>query len=129
MSTRHQSVTHEIVRALNMIDVVFSDKKKVRKLWREYYDMLHNTGLKGPTGREQWKTKKRELILEMAKVVGYGKEITLLDVERVYMPVGLSEDDARARGILDGLSEKFKRQPEGQKDQSGKTDEKKENSQ
>jgi len=33
MSTRHQVISDEIVRALNMIDVVFHDKKKARRLW------------------------------------------------------------------------------------------------
>ncbi len=63
MSTRHQIVSDEIVRALNMIDVVFHDKEKVRKLWHEYYDMLYNRGIDNPTGWEQQKTKKLELVL------------------------------------------------------------------
>jgi len=99
MSTRHQILSDEIVRALNMIDVVFSDKKKVRELWHEYYDMLHNAGLNNPTGWEQRNIKKLELIHEIAKVIGYGKEITHIDVNRVYMPVGLSEDTQRTREI------------------------------
>jgi len=99
MSSRHQVISDEIVRALNIIDVVFYNEKKVRKLWHEYYDMLLNEGLNNPTGWEQRKTKNLELITEMAKVVGYGKEITHIDVNRVYMPVGLSEDALRSREI------------------------------
>lgn len=99
MSTRHRVISDEIVRALNMIDVVFHDNKKVRQLWHEYYDMLHNTGLNNPVGWKQWNTKKVELITEIAKVVGYAKEITHIDADRVYMPAGLSEDALRAREI------------------------------
>jgi hypothetical protein len=99
MSTRHQIVSDEIVRNLNMIDIVFHNKKKVRKLWHEYYDMLQNTGLNNPTGWKQWNTKKLELIQEMAKAAGFGKKITTIDVDRVYAPVGLSEDAQRMRDI------------------------------
>jgi hypothetical protein len=103
-ATRHQvTSTEEIVRALNMIDVVFSSKKKVRKLWREYYEMLNNSGLNNPTGWEQWKAKRHELITEMAKAVGYRKEITLMDVERIYSPVGLLEESMTTRAIGDEL--------------------------
>jgi hypothetical protein len=97
MSTRHQVISDEIVRALNMIDVVFYDKKKIRELWHEYYDMLHNEGLNNPLGWEQRNTKKLELITEMAKEVGFSKEITHIDVNRVYSPVGLAEDTLRMR--------------------------------
>ncbi len=95
MSTRHHGVSDEIVRALNMIDVVFRDKEKVRELWHEYYDMLYNKGI-------DWKqrdTKRLELITEIAKVIGYGKKITHIDVDRVYIPVGLREDAQRTRDI------------------------------
>jgi len=95
MSTRHQIYSDEIVRALNMIDVVFRDKERVRELWREYYDMLYTKGI-------DWKqvdTKRLELITEMAKVVGYGKKISHIDVDRVYTPVGLSEDALRMKDI------------------------------
>ena len=99
MSTRHQIYSDEIVRALNMIDVVFRDKKKVRELWRKYYDMLYTQGI-------DWKQvniKRLELITEMAKVVGYGKKITHIDVDRVYTPVGLSEDRERMKKIGEEL--------------------------
>ncbi len=99
MATRHQIYSDEVVRALNMIDVIFHDDEKVRELWREYYDMLHNPGLNNPTGWEQWKTKKLELIYEMAKVTGYGKKITHIDASRVYVPVGMVEDTLRARDL------------------------------
>ncbi len=71
----------------------------VRELWHEYYDMLYNRGLDNPIGWEQQKTKKLELVHEIAKVVGYGKKITHIDVDRVYMPVRLSEDVQRTREL------------------------------
>jgi hypothetical protein len=104
MSTRHQvAQTDEIVRALNMIDVVFCDQEKIRNLWREYLDMLSDAGLNNPTGWESRNVKRKELIAEMAKVVGYGKEITLKDVERVYSFVGLFEESMRMKALGDEL--------------------------
>lgn len=103
MATRHQFISDEIVRALNMIDVAFHDNKNVRKLWKEYLDMLNNQGLNNPSGWKQRDIKRLELIQEMAKAVGYGKEITHLDVDRVYMPTGLAEERQRAKEIGDEL--------------------------
>ena len=99
MSTRHLVVSDEIVRALNMIDVVFCDKKKIRDLWKAYYDMLSNAGLNNPEGWRQRDIKRVELITEMAKEVGLGKEVTFADVNRVYMPTGLIEDIERKKEI------------------------------
>jgi hypothetical protein len=101
MSTRHLvAPSDEIVRALNMIDVVFCDEEKIRQLWREYFEMVHN-----PNTINLWNDKKLELLTEMAKVVGYKKSISMIDVKRVYYPVGLAEDAMRARAI----SEEFLR--------------------
>lgn len=90
IATRHSPLTEESVRALNMIDVVFFNSQPVRKLWREYFDMLNNGGLNNPVGWAARSKKNLELITEMAKVLGYGKEISHLDVDRVYYPEGLA---------------------------------------
>lgn len=104
IATRHElMLTAESVRALNLIDVVFHNKKEVRRLWKEYFDMLHNQGLMNPPGYAQWNKKKLELITEMAKVLGYGKEITHLDMDRVYSPVGLTEQTQRTNLLIDEL--------------------------
>jgi hypothetical protein len=74
-----------------MIDVIFSKDDKVRGLWHEYYEMLQNQGLNNELGFKTRQNKRLELITAMAKVVGYGKEITHLDVDRVYYPEGLGK--------------------------------------
>jgi hypothetical protein len=88
---RHEMVSPEAVRSLNMIDLIFYDKPTVRQLWHEYFGMLSNEGLNNPVGWQQRNKKNIELITEMAKVLGYGKAITHLDVDRVYSPVGIWE--------------------------------------
>ena len=42
MATRYNRCTIEYVRALNSIDVVFYDSKKVRKAWSDYYSVLQH---------------------------------------------------------------------------------------
>ncbi|MGA2330778.1 MAG: DUF6680 family protein [Syntrophales bacterium] len=103
IATRHSPINDQTVRALNMIDVVFYKNKNVRRLWREYYDMLHNTGLNNELGYKTRQTKNLELITEMAKDLGYSKEITALDVERVYYPVGLGQAFTRSEEIANEL--------------------------
>ena len=103
LSTRHSPINDESVRALNLIDVVFHDAPSVRKLWREYYEMLGNEGLNNLMGWGQRQRKNLELITEMAKVLGYGKEITHLDVDRVYSPQGLEDQARRTRELSDEL--------------------------
>lgn len=103
IATRHSPINDQTVRALNMIDVVFYKNKNVRKLWREYYDMLHNAGLNNELGYKTRQTKNLELITEMAKDLGYSKEITALDVERVYYPVGLGQAFTRSEDIANEL--------------------------
>jgi len=92
MATRHSPLTDETVRALNMIDVVFHDKPRIRDLWHEYFDMLANHGLENPQGWVQRQKKNLELITEMAKFCGYGEAIKHLDADRVYYPVALAEN-------------------------------------
>lgn len=101
--TRHSGVTNEMVRAFNMIDVVFYNKPIVRKLWREYFDMLGNKALTTEPGLKQRRDKYLELLYEMAKVLGYGKAISHLDIDRVYYPVGLGETTQRTEEILNEL--------------------------
>ena len=103
MATRHSPITDENVRALNMIDVAFHDRPRVRQLWHEYFEMLSNEGLSNSVGFGQRQKKNLELITEMAKAVGYGKAITHLDVDRVYYPVGLGEQSKRGDELANEL--------------------------
>ena len=103
IANRQSPVNTENVRALNMIDIAFCKDKKVRQLWREYYDMLANKGLDNELGYKTRETKNLELITEIAKVLGYGKEITALDVDRVYSPIGLGKAFDRSEEIANEL--------------------------
>jgi hypothetical protein len=107
IGTRHNPVSDETIRALNLIDVVFHDAPRVRALWHEYYDMLNNAGLKNPVGWEQWKQKNLEMITEMAQNLGSGRAITHLDAARVYTPIGTTEQARKNAGLVDGFLKLF----------------------
>jgi Family of unknown function (DUF6680) len=103
IATRAEPLSPEAVRALNVIDLVFHDKDSVRRLWREYFDMLNNQGLNNPQGFAQRSKKNLELITEMAKSLGYGRAISHLDVDRVYYPVGAWAQTQKNQEIQDEL--------------------------
>lgn len=100
---RHAPTSDETIRALNLVDVVFYDAPRVRQLWHEYFGMLNNEGLNNPIGWGQRQKKNLEMITEMAKVLGYGKAITHLDVDRVYYPTALAERAQKDKAISDGI--------------------------
>lgn len=71
----------ELVDALNKIDVVFQNNKKVRLAWREYFLSLHE---------ENWQFANSnsfllDLLSEMASVLGY-KHLRQTEIDRVYSP-------------------------------------------
>lgn len=102
------TVTDEMVRAFNMIDVIFHDEKKVRDLWHEYYDMLNDPTYRTDAGFKQQDEQRRKLISEIAKVLGYGKEISTHDINRVYIPEGLAQSAQRTEMILNVLLDVLK---------------------
>lgn len=75
MATRVYNVSWSHVEALNRIDLEFDKnnkkEKEVIEAWKEYLDLLGNTGI--PI--EQWGVKRIELLVEllhkMAKVLNY----------------------------------------------------------
>lgn len=78
-------ITKEWVDALNQIDVVFQDDKKVRKAWREYYDSLDE--------KSQYNKDRESFLLdllsEMANALGY-KDLKQTEIARFYNPQAFS---------------------------------------
>ena len=95
IGTRHSPLSDQNLRALNLIDVVFHDEAEVRRLWREYFEMLSNVGFNNPAGFATRQKKNLEMLTAMAATLGYKETITHLDVDRVYYPVALAEQAAR----------------------------------
>lgn len=74
-------ITKEWVDALNIIDVVFQDNKKVRHAWREYLDSLNE---KSPQF-ESSNSFRLDLLSEMAMALGY-KNLKQTEIDRFYSP-------------------------------------------
>lgn len=74
-------ITKEWVDALNTIDVVFQDNKKVRQAWREYLDSLNE---KSPHF-DRSNSFRLDLLSEMAMALGY-KNLKQTEIDRFYSP-------------------------------------------
>ncbi len=82
MSDRQSNpITKEWVDALNIIDVVFQDNKKVRQAWREYLDSLNE---KSPHF-DSSNSFRLDLLSEIAKSLGY-KNLKQTEIDRFYSP-------------------------------------------
>lgn len=88
MTSRVYGWTTQSVYALNTIDIVFSDDKRVRKQWKTYYDKLC---VESPTETELTKIKieQYKLIEEIARSLGYKDKITWETIQNPYIPKGL----------------------------------------
>ena len=81
MANRKATPNKEWVDALNTIDVVFQDDKKVRKAWREYYDSLDERS----QYYQETNSFKLDLLSEMANALGY-KDLKQTEIDRFYSP-------------------------------------------
>ncbi len=89
MTSRVYGWTNASVYALNIIDVVFADDKRVRMQWKAYYDKLC---VSNPTEEDLRKieTEKCKLLEVMAESLGYKNKITWETIQNPYIPKGLS---------------------------------------
>lgn len=80
--------TVESVRALNVLDVVFSDDEKVRNAWKNYYDKLcvDNTN---DSELKKIQDAQYELLDTMAQSLGYKDKITWKTIQNPYKPKGM----------------------------------------
>ena len=90
MTSRVYGWTPEKVNVLNIIDIVFSDDKKVRAAWK---DLSNKYNVENP---EQLHLKKIEqaqykLIEEIANSLGYKNTITWEEIQNPYVPRGMIE--------------------------------------
>jgi len=89
-------VGRDSVYALNIIDIVFSDSKKVREQWALYYEYMGR-----PTESISTNTiiiKRTELLEAMAEDLGYKGKVTWVTVQNSYTPKGYTDYlDSEAR--------------------------------
>lgn len=88
MTARIYGWTVESVHALNVIDIVFVDDKKVRNAWAQ----LHNRYcVENPTQTqlEQIKTAQYKLLEEISNSLGYKDKVTWETIQNPYVPDGM----------------------------------------
>ena len=90
MTSRIYGWTPDSVNALNVIDIVYSDDKKVRAAWKDLNDKYR------VTNPDQQHLKKIEnaqykLLEAMAISLGYKDKITWETIQNPYMPVGMAQ--------------------------------------
>lgn len=88
MTYRNLGWSVEMVHALNMIDIVFSDDPNVRAAWKTYYEALC---IQNPTEEDQTEIRNAQynLLNEMATALGYKEDILWDAVQKPYLPNGM----------------------------------------
>ena len=104
MTSRVYGWTNASVYALNIIDVVFADDKKVRAQWKIYYDKLC---IGNPTEEDLKKieTEKCKLLEVIAKSLGYKNKVTWETIQNPYIPKGLSTSMTQQQQYQNGQLE------------------------
>lgn len=100
MQERAEIYSPDSVKALNSIDVVFSDSTSVREAWSELYQALNSeNGVPSHVIDE----RLRKLLREMSIDLGISDALRLDDFGRVYLPNALA-DEAKVRDLQRRLS-------------------------
>lgn len=88
MTSRIYGWTQESVHCLNIIDIVFSDDKKVRDAWKDLYDKYC---VQNPDDIQLKKIKNAQykLLETMAISLGYKNKVTWENIQNPYIPNGL----------------------------------------
>lgn len=93
--------TVESVRALNVIDIIFVNDKKVRNAWRDLYDKYR---VENPDNAHLEKIRQAQykLIEEIANSLGYKNKITWETIQNPYIPKGMVEAEQLQREFQNG---------------------------
>ena len=88
MTSRLYGWTPESVHCLNLIDIVFSDDKRVRAAWKELYDKYC---VENPTETDLKKIQNAQykLLEAMAHSLGYKDKVTWETIQNPYIPNGM----------------------------------------
>ncbi len=90
----------EFINALNIIDIVFHSKKKVRNAWKAY----HNSLKENSPEHANKNTYFLELLSEMAETLGYRKmKLTEIEKGSAYTPKSIIKEREKKNKILDSL--------------------------
>lgn len=104
MTSRVYGWTTASVYALNIIDIVFADDKRVRSQWKIYYDRLC---VSDPSEEDMKKieTEKFKLLEVIAVSLGYKDKITWETIQNPYIPKGLTDSMIQQQQYQNGQVE------------------------
>jgi hypothetical protein len=91
IALRHDPLSVESTRALNLIDAAFADDSRVREAWTRYYTVLNDQSMNAAPGYSIREEKRRDLLLEMVKALGLSRKISSADLLRTYLPTFVAE--------------------------------------
>ena len=91
MNTRIYLWTEKSVEALNMIDIVFVNDKKVRAAWAELSNAYNSSEESAQMDNKRMMLKYK-LLEEMAHCLGYKDKITWDTIQNPYMPKAMSDE-------------------------------------
>ena len=101
MMNRGIGWTADTVRALNIIDIAFSDDSTVRTRWKEYYNQLC---IQAPNDmqRKQIQEAQDKLLEAMARSLGYKEQVTWETIQNPYIPKGMWDAMQQQQNIQNG---------------------------
>lgn len=88
MAQRIHQNSIEYVNALNIIDIIFSDSKKVRLAYKN----LHNSYNQKDFDYSKTQTQLTKLIEAIVEDVGYKEKITWDEIQQPYYPIWLDKE-------------------------------------
>tara|TARA_R110002073_G_scaffold239285_1_gene400594 strand:+ start:101618 stop:102142 length:525 start_codon:yes stop_codon:yes gene_type:complete len=108
LANRHSKTSHDAIQAMNVVEFAFHDCKSVRKLFREYMEMLGNQGLTATDeGWLQINEKYGELSASMASSAGLGSHLSYQDMLRYYVPKSLEMNATKADNLSHAMMSFF----------------------
>lgn len=104
MTSRVYGWTTASVYALNIIDIIFADDKRVRSQWKIYYDRLC---VNNPSEEDMKRieTEKFKLLEVIAVSLGYKDKITWETIQSPYIPKGLTDSMIQQQQYQNGQVE------------------------
>jgi hypothetical protein len=96
LSLRHQPVSPEVFRSLNLIDAVFVDDAPVRDAWSQYLAAVSDPNLNNPPGYSIQAHLRQVLLTAIIKSLGLQKKLSTSDLLRTYYPFAVVEAESLA---------------------------------
>lgn len=92
------------VQAMNIIEIVFFDDKKVLEAWKDFYD---KSCIEKPTDTQIKKMQiaKDRLLEAMAHSLGYKDKVTWETIQNPYIPKGMVDSMQQQQMIQNGQAE------------------------